>query len=583
MILKCKICGGDIELTEDRTFGTCMYCGCAMTFPKLDDEQRANMFNRGNQFRRMGDFDRAVSVYEQIIQEDDSDAEAHWCCAISRFGIEYVEDPTTFEWMPTCHRLSFESFAEDIDYLAALEHSDGITKKQYIRDAAKIVEVQKGILKTSQSEEPFDIFICYKDSADNGERTEDSVLAQDIYYRLTDRGYRVFFSRITLEDKAGMEFEPYIFAALNSAKVMIVIGTKKEYLNAVWVKNEWSRYLALMRKDREKVILPCYKDMDPYDMPEALSILQSYDMTKIGFAQDLLHGIGKIVDKKPKNENQINPVGVDGYQAASKDALLKRTLMFLEDGDFSVANEFCEKVLNLDPENSTAYFYKAMAVNGFRSGIELAKLGEGIKSDANFNRALRFADAETQPKLKKIMEKAYEFECETKYQYACDLALTTLDLSKVCEACLIFGEMKGYKDSDEKKNALEKEYIDPQFEAAVAKFKSASSYYAMKKVLPVFETVSICKPEAKEYIAKIKEMEYDWRMVFADILENEESYKTAKEIVDEIKRRCPEIFDEPEFENLAKDFEECTYIERLYGTAKSSALKIVREAYEKLV
>ena len=90
MILKCKICGGDIEATEDKSFGTCLYCGCAMTFPKLDDEQRAVMFNRGNQYRRMGEFDRAVSVYEQILQEDNTDAEAHWCCALSRFGIEYI-------------------------------------------------------------------------------------------------------------------------------------------------------------------------------------------------------------------------------------------------------------------------------------------------------------------------------------------------------------------------------------------------------------------------------------------------------------------------------------------------------------
>lgn len=62
------------------------------------------------------------------------------------------------------------------------------------------------------------------------------------------KGYRVFFSRITLEDKLGLEYEPYIFAALNSAKIMLAVGTDYEYYNAVWVKNEWSRYLKLMAK-----------------------------------------------------------------------------------------------------------------------------------------------------------------------------------------------------------------------------------------------------------------------------------------------------------------------------------------------
>ena len=227
-IIKCKMCGGDIDISSDKTFGTCEYCGSTMTLPKIDDEQRAAAFNRGNHFRRIGEFDKALAVYERIVAEDNADAEAHWCCALCRFGIEYVEDPATYEWLPTCHRASFDNFLEDVDYLAALEYSDGITKRQYQKDAAKIAEVQRGILTTSQKEDPFDVFICYKESDENGNRTVDSTLAQDIYYQLTDKGYRVFFSRITLEDKAGTEYEPYIFAALNSAKVMIAVGNNED-------------------------------------------------------------------------------------------------------------------------------------------------------------------------------------------------------------------------------------------------------------------------------------------------------------------------------------------------------------------
>ena len=40
-VLKCKMCGGDIEVSEDKTFGTCDSCGSTMTFPKIDDEQKA--------------------------------------------------------------------------------------------------------------------------------------------------------------------------------------------------------------------------------------------------------------------------------------------------------------------------------------------------------------------------------------------------------------------------------------------------------------------------------------------------------------------------------------------------------------
>ena len=94
-VIKCKMCGGDMELSPDKTFGTCEYCGSTMTLPKLDDEQRAALFNRGNHFRRLGEFDKALAIYENIVRENENDAEAHWCCALCRFGIEYVEDPAT--------------------------------------------------------------------------------------------------------------------------------------------------------------------------------------------------------------------------------------------------------------------------------------------------------------------------------------------------------------------------------------------------------------------------------------------------------------------------------------------------------
>jgi len=358
------MCGGDIELSTDKTFGTCEYCGSTMTLPRIDNEQRAAAFNRGNHFRRIGEFDKALAVYERIVAEDDTDAEAHWCCVLCRFGIEYVEDPETYEYLPTCHRASFDSVLEDVDYLAALEHSDGVTRRHYQRDAAKIAEIQRGILATSQNAEPYDVFISYKELDANGERTRDSILAQDIYYQLTERGWRVFFSRISLEDVPGTQYEPYIFAALNSAKVMVVVGTSAENLNAVWVKNEWSRYLSLMRKDRSKLLLPCYRDMDPYDLPEQLAVLMSYDMGKIGFLQDLIRGIGKVLSadkpKEPERESIKETVVVQQASNTNISALLKRGAMALEDGDWEKADGFFEEVLNHDAECVGAYIGKTL-------------------------------------------------------------------------------------------------------------------------------------------------------------------------------------------------------------------------------
>ena len=380
------MCGGDMEISSDQRTGTCEYCGSTMTLPRIDDEQRAAAFNRGNHFRRIGEFDKALAVYEGIVREDENDAEAHWCCALCRFGIEYVKDPASGEYLPTCHRASFDSFLEDVDYKAALEHADVVAKAQYQKDGEKIAQVQRGILSISQREQPFDVFICYKESDERGNRTVDSTLAQEIYYQLTDQGRRVFFARITLEDKAGQEYEPYIFAALHSAKVMVVVGTRPEYLNAVWVRNEWSRYLALMKHDRKRLLIPCYRDMDPYDLPEQLSVLQSYDMSRIGFIQDLIRGIAKVLDadKKPEASGAKETVIVQGEGNVNLTALLKRGWQALEDENWETADGFFDQALNIDAECGEAFFGKELANEKKRSRknfIDDVSVNEDLKPE----------------------------------------------------------------------------------------------------------------------------------------------------------------------------------------------------------
>ena len=89
---------------------------------------------------------------------------------------------------------------------------------------------------------------------------------------------------------------------------MLVVGTKPEYFNAVWVKNEWSRYLKLLKKDRKKLLIPCYRDMDPYTLPDEFAHLQSQDMSRIGFIQDLIRGIKKVIPTAPKNHVTKNVI-----------------------------------------------------------------------------------------------------------------------------------------------------------------------------------------------------------------------------------------------------------------------------------
>ncbi|MBQ2797996.1 MAG: TIR domain-containing protein [Ruminiclostridium sp.] len=295
-VFRCKMCGGDLDVTDTSTnIFTCKYCNTQQTIPTLDSEKKVNLFSRANRLRMNNEFDKAAGIYETIASEFIEEAEAYWGLCLCKYGIEYVDDPVTAKKIPTCHRTSYQSIFEDENFTTALQYSDAEATAVYRREAKEIDRLQKEIISIANNEEPFDIFICYKETDKEGERTKDSVLAQEIYDALTEKGYKVFFSRITLEDKLGKEYEPYIFAALSSAKVMLAIGTNYEYFNAVWVKNEWMRFLEMMKEDKSKTLIPCYADIDAYDMPSEFKNFQGQDMSKIGFKQDLVRGIGKLM------------------------------------------------------------------------------------------------------------------------------------------------------------------------------------------------------------------------------------------------------------------------------------------------
>ena len=299
VIIKCKMCGGDLTLTEGSTIAECEYCGTVQTVPTMDDDKKFVQFERAERLRKNCEFDKAAGVYESIVADFRQEAEAYWGLVLCKYGIEFVDDPDTGKKIPTCLRSSFESIMEDPNFEQVLENADVLARKVYREEAKVIEEIRKGIIEVSSKEDPYDIFICYKETAEDGQRTVDSVLAQDLYDALAEKGYRTFFARITLEDKLGQEYEPYIFAALNSAKVMLAIGTDYEHFNAVWVKNEWSRYLKLMEKDKSKHLIPCFKGIDAYDMPKEFNKLQAQDLGKVGAVQDLLRGIDKLIAAKP--------------------------------------------------------------------------------------------------------------------------------------------------------------------------------------------------------------------------------------------------------------------------------------------
>ena len=522
-VFKCKMCGGTIEFEQGATVGVCDSCGTKQTLPRLDDDKKANLYDRANHFRRNNDFDKAMSIYEQILNEDNTDAEAYWSLVLCRYGIEYVEDPASHKRIPTVNRAQFTSIFADEDYKSALQYADGYQKTIYEDEAKAIDEIQKGILAISQKEEPFDVFICYKETDANGRRTQDSVLANDLYHQLTQEGFKVFFARITLEDKLGTAYEPYIFAALNSSKVMVVLGTKPEYFNAVWVKNEWSRYLALIKNGAKKMLIPAYRDMDPYDLPEEFSHLQAQDMSKLGFMQDLIRGIKKIAQADVPKTTVVKETVITGGNANTA-PLLKRAFMFLEDGDWNSANEYCEKVLDIDPENASAYLGKLLSELRVRKQESLKDQAEPFDHNNNYQKAVRFADEKLKSALTGYIEhintRNENARLDSIYTRAKNAMSAANTESAYKEAAHLFESIDEYQDSAVLVQSCYEKAEIARKDAILSKGKSKmsgeviSNYEAAIKLLESIsgwkdadEKIYTCQKKIEEIKAKAKEAE----------------------------------------------------------------------------
>ncbi|MCM1299550.1 MAG: toll/interleukin-1 receptor domain-containing protein [Firmicutes bacterium] len=395
-VFQCKMCGANLEVTESTSIATCGYCGVQQTIPIADDDKKVNLFNRANHLRSSCDFDKAASVYENIAAEFPLESEAYWGLCLCKYGIEYVDDPLTGKKIPTCHRTSFDSIFDDENYEKALDNADSEAEKIYRSEAKEIERLQRAILEIVKNERPYDIFICYKETDPQGERTKDSVLAQNIYSQFTEKGYNVFFARITLEGYLGKDYEPYIFAALNSAKVMLAVGTSSDNFNAVWVKNEWSRFLSLMKNDIQKTIIPCYCDMDAYELPKEFKNIQGQDMSKVGFLQDLVRGVEKIIPLSAAAAGFLN----QSDMPVTADSLLERVFSdFLIYKHWEQADQACEKVLNSDLKNTKAYIGKLMAYLKVCREEELGSCSEDYETNENYIKAYRYADKETKEKL----------------------------------------------------------------------------------------------------------------------------------------------------------------------------------------
>ncbi len=328
----CLSCGADLQL-NNRGIYACPYC-------KREYREEVGEFyielQEISRRRKLREFSSAEEICNDLIIHHPECAEAYWQRILINFGVVYVKGEKDEVSKPTffCH--SYEKgaqVADQEDYQMVLRYATGEDRKNYIRLADELDKTLKHFFELVDKEHACDIFISFKKSeqlfdADGNVKevdTDDYVKAREIYEALKDK-YAVFFSPVSIEAQSeveGYKYEPRILKALQTAKAMILVGSKGSYLTSTWVENEWRRYLYFIekgKKARNSIILMHQNRMPA--LPPALSEIQlpHISMFNIKYLEELKDKIKFVHSSKGYKSKVGNKQIQENFEASSFDS-----------------------------------------------------------------------------------------------------------------------------------------------------------------------------------------------------------------------------------------------------------------------
>jgi len=303
----CEICGG-AEFVEKNGVLVCIHCDA--NYPKHIEESEEAKEARILRISRLDDaekelrmspphFDIAEDKFLELIRQYPEWSVGYWGVVRAKYGIKYELDMNG-KAIPSCYKSNYEDFRNDTYFKKAIEFAEAEEiKVKYQSEADRIAQTCKEWRETA-SKFDYDIFISFK-ASENGEETRDAREMQNLYTYLTEQGYKVFFSPVSMRSIVGKaDWDAYIFNALEKAKIMILYGSNVEYFTTTWIENEWTRYLRMVEcgmKNADSLIV-AYENFDANSLPRQLRKLQAINAGDRMFYITLTKRISEILTQK---------------------------------------------------------------------------------------------------------------------------------------------------------------------------------------------------------------------------------------------------------------------------------------------
>ena len=124
----------------------------------------------------------------------------------------------------------------------------------------------------------YDVFISFKNTDENGDATEDSKIAEQLFLKFKDAGIKAFYSNVVLQEVGAAAYKNVIEDVLERAAVLVCVATDVKYLESKWVAYERESFHndILSGRKKDAALVSYLKNIAGTDIPRSLRNYQTF-------------------------------------------------------------------------------------------------------------------------------------------------------------------------------------------------------------------------------------------------------------------------------------------------------------------
>ncbi len=401
----CSQCGGELSLQEGKRVAKCVHCSILIPIPRGYTELESS-YNYAMEARLRRDFESAEQAYSEIIKSHPQAAAAYWGRAVSRYAVEY-QPIGEGSYRLVCHQARLSAFEQDADVQKALQLGTEEEKESYQEEIKRISDLQRQVSKYASLTEKYDVLIEV-----NENNAKAMAQAEKIRMALKASGLRAVCPAMELQHLPRQDWEPMLYHAFHSVHTMVyvAVGAQDFTDNMVYDAERLLSYKAQSQRMAAQVIqrlIIAFSELNEYvDIPD--SLFDGADQRVPMAAEDSLTALCDLVSGGNLDLGDDLRKGAGGHEDYEYVNLLSQAKLSLEAGDFQAAKEAYNKILDISPTESQAYWGLLLVEFRCRNEEELIDSAKRVRDNANYKSALAFATEREQQTYRQVAEKATE-------------------------------------------------------------------------------------------------------------------------------------------------------------------------------